>query len=158
MGRLSIPVFSAPSPVHTQVHIHKISFWCHLLFSNFLYCNHYQTWFEVLSPRGLNFSFGGRGDEGGCHAPRLHLHPLNSKKMLLPQLHIYFTLFLSRKSLIKFKNAYEAFPPNIVECGSKEPKYTNSGNTVHITAQINGNKWHRCDRQKNTRPIETVWV
>lgn len=28
MGRLNIPVFSAPSPVHTQVRANKISFWC----------------------------------------------------------------------------------------------------------------------------------
>lgn len=43
---------------------------------------------------------------------------------------------------MKFKNAHEAFPPNIMEYGSKEPKYTNDGNTVRITAQkkvaING--------------------
>lgn len=147
MGRLSIPVFSAPSPVHTQVHIHKISFWCHLLVSNCLYCNHCQTWFEDLSPRGLNFGFGGRG---GCHVPRLHLHPLNSEKKTFKCccLNSTFTslYFYLRKSLFKFKIVYEAFPPNIVEYGSKEPKYC--GNTVHITAQINGNKWHRCDRQK----------
>lgn len=57
---------------------------------------------------------------------------------------------------MKFKNAHEAFPPNIMEYGSKEPKYTNDGNTVRITAQKNGDKWHRCDRKKNMTPSETV--
>lgn len=61
MGQLSIPVFSALSPVHTQVRIHKISFWCNLQRSSCLYCNRYQTWSEHVSSWGLNFSLRGGG-------------------------------------------------------------------------------------------------
>lgn len=47
MGRLSIPVFSAPCLVHIQVRIHKISFWCNLEGSSCLYFNCYKTFKSV---------------------------------------------------------------------------------------------------------------
>lgn len=64
MVQLSIPEFSAPFLVHTQVRIHKFSFWCNLQGSSCLYLNHYQTWFGHLSPWRLNFGFG---VGGGCY-------------------------------------------------------------------------------------------
>lgn len=75
--------------------------------------------------------------------------------MLLPELHNYFTFYLGISSM-KLKNPHEAFAPNIVEYDSKEPKYTNSGNTVNITAQKNANKCCVMWQTKNMGPSETV--
>lgn len=196
MGRLSIPVFSAPSPVHTQVRLHKISFWCRLQVSNCyiviitkLYLRIWAFCFFSLILLETNGSH-----RPSCRACRLapvicktiqhwrqqfpwHICSLKKYRNItyekekhktvwpnkpldfiynhwIPKkcccLNSTFTslYFCLRKSWMKFKIAHETFPPNIMEYGSKEPKYTNSGNTVHITAQINGNKWHQCDRQK----------
>lgn len=61
MAPLSTPVFSAPSPVHTQVRIHTISSWCHFKASSYFCCDYEQPWFEHSSPWGVNFDFRGRG-------------------------------------------------------------------------------------------------